>query len=374
MKKTTLCVLGCGGFIGSHLLNRLLSDGSWRVIGMDLSSIKISRHLPDKKFSFVKADIYHSNKLRECIEKSDVILSLAALCNPSLYNTMPLRVIENNFTQPLEIVSLCATMRKRLIHFSTCEVYGRTLASYAGNGASPPVEAFSEDASPFVLGPIGLQRWTYACAKQLHERVIYANGLENGLKFTIVRPFNFIGPRMDFIPGLDGEGLPRVIACFMEALLFKKPLKLVDGGKSRRCFTYIDDALDAIMAIIQRPGKADGEIFNVGNPGNECTIAQLASRMAGIYKRMSGKGGGDTIEIVDVSSGQFYGKGYDDSDRRVPDISKAKKLLGWSPSIGLDEALTRTIRAYIDEYGNSSKKAGFDTSLRDTQPSSISAR
>jgi UDP-apiose/xylose synthase len=241
-------------------------------------------------------------------------------------------------------------MKKRLIHFSTCEVYGRTMASYSENGASSPIEAFNEDASPFVLGPINLQRWTYACAKQLHERVIYANGLENGLRFTIVRPFNFIGPRMDFIPGVDGFGLPRVIACFMEALLCKKPLKLVDGGKNRRCFTYIDDAVDAIMAIIHRPEKSDGEIFNVGNPGNECTIARLAERMADIYKKISGKDVGEKIEIVDVSSGQFYGKGYDDSDRRVPDISKAKKLLGWSPFIGLDEALTRTIRAYITEY------------------------
>jgi UDP-apiose/xylose synthase len=136
------------------------------------------------------------------------------------------------------------------------------------------------------------------------------------------------------------------------------------------------------MAIIQKPEKADGEIFNVGNPGNECTIAQLACRMADIYKKISGKDVGDKIEIVDVPSGQFYGKGYDDSDRRVPDISKAKKLLGWSPSIGLDEALARTIGAYVDEYGNASKKAGFDasarlstsTSLRDTQPASISAR
>ena len=350
MGKNTLCVLGCGGFIGSHLLNRLLSTTSCKVIGIDLSSSRIAGHLGDENFTFVKSDIYRTKKLKESIEKSDVVISLAAMCNPSLYNTVPLRVIENNFTQPLEIVSLCTTMKKRLIHFSTCEVYGRTMASYAEKGASFPVEAFKEDVSPFVLGPIGLQRWTYACAKQLHERVIYANGLENGLKYTIVRPFNFIGPHMDFIPGVDGVGLPRVIACFMEALLFRKQLKLVDGGKSRRCFTYIDDAIDAIMAIIQKPGKADAQIFNVGNPGNECSIAQLAVRMVAIYKKISGKNGNHKIEIVDVSSGQFYGNGYDDSDRRVPDISKAKSLLGWSPSIGLDEALTRTIRAYVAEY------------------------
>ena len=220
----------------------------------------------DENFTFVKSDIYRTRKLKECVEKSDVVISLAAICNPSLYTTIPLRVIENNFTQPLEIVSLCTTMKKRLIHFSTCEVYGRTMASYAEKGASFPIELFNEETSPFVLGPIGLQRWTYACAKQLHERVIYANGLENGLRFTIIRPFNFIGPHMDFIPGVDGVGLPRVIACFMEALLFKKPLKLVDGGKNRRCFTYIDDAIDAIMAIIEKTGKSGWADFQCGQP------------------------------------------------------------------------------------------------------------
>jgi Nucleoside-diphosphate-sugar epimerases len=374
MDNKTVCILEIGRAIGSHLLRRVLSTMPCRVIGIDLSSSKIGPYLSDEKFTFVKADIFHTEKLKESIEKSDVVISLAAMCNPSLYTSVPLRVIESNFTQPLEIAALCTTLKKRLIHFSTCEVYGRTRASYAENDLSASVEPFNEDDSPFVLGPVRLQRWTYACAKQLHERVIYAYGFESGLKFTIIRPFNFIGPRMDFIPGIDGVGLPRVIACFMEALLFNKPLRLVDGGKSRRCFTYIDDALDAIMAIIQRPEKAGGQIFNVGNPGNECTIAELARRMACIYKEVTNDDSGGEIDIVDVSSGQFYGIGYDDSDRRVPDISKAKKLLNWSPSIGLDEALARTIRAYIDEYGNASKKAGFDTSLRDTQPASISAR
>jgi UDP-apiose/xylose synthase len=358
MEKRTLCILGCGGFIGSHLIDRILSSKAYRVIGMDLSSTKISRHLSDNNFTFVKSDIYHTKKLKEYIEESDTIISLAALCNPSLYNTTPLRVIENNFTQPLRVAGLCATLKKRLIHFSTCEVYGRTLSSYGGKNGGLRSELFNEDDSPFVLGPVRAQRWTYACAKQLHERVIYANGLENGLAYTIVRPFNFIGPRMDFIPGVDGEGLPRVIACFMEALLFDKPLKLVDGGKNKRCFTYIDDAINAIMAIIREPEKTRGEIFNVGNPGNECSIRELAFRMKDIYCAITGKNVKDCGKIINVSSERFYGKGYEDSNRRVPDISKAKKLLKWSPTVGLDEALTKTILAYILDYGHLPMKKG----------------
>ena len=358
MNKKTLCILGCGGFIGSHLLDRVLASKAYRVVGMDLSSKKIRRHLSDRNLTFIQTDIYRGKKLRECIEKSDTVISLAALCNPSLYNTAPIRIIENNFTQPLEVVGLCAALKKRLIHFSTCEVYGRTVSSYDKKEKKQPAEIFNEDRSPFVLGPVSAQRWTYACAKQLHERLIYAYGFENGLAFTIVRPFNFIGPRMDFIPGVDGSGLPRVIACFMEALLFDRPLKLVDKGKNRRCFTYIDDAIDAIMAIIREPEKTRGQIFNVGSPGNECSIRELAFRMKDIYCTITGKNYKDCGKIINVSSERFYGKGYEDSNRRVPDIAKAKKLLGWSPTVGLDEALTKTITAYLREYGNAPKKKG----------------
>ena len=351
MTVTRFCILGCGGFIGSHLLDRLLMEPAIEVIGIDLASTKIKRHLTNPVFSFISLDIENSVAVRPFIQRCDIVVSLAALCNPSLYNTVPIRVIENNFNQPRAVVAMCAEYKKRLIHFSTCEVYGRTVAGYVTGPGSAPIEPFNEDRSPYVLGPISAQRWTYACAKQLLERLIYAYGFERGLEFTIIRPFNFIGPRMDFIPGIDGEGVPRVIACFMEALLFQKPLKLVDGGKNRRTFTAIDDAINAIMAIIKKPDKAKGQVFNIGNPANETTIADLARRMKDMYQKLTPKSAGRAIDIVNVTSEEFYGKGYEDSDRRVPDISKAGDLLGWKPVIGLDEALCSTMRSYLEEYG-----------------------
>jgi UDP-apiose/xylose synthase len=218
----------------------------------------------------------------------------------------------------------------------------------------------NEDATPLVMGPVSAQRWSYAAAKQLLERTIFAHGFEHGLRYTIVRPFNFVGPRMDFIPGVDGEGIPRVLACFMQALLGSQSLKLVDGGHSRRCFTYIDDAIDAVVAILGNKGAAQGQIFNIGNPNNETSIAGLAKKMIGLYRELRPDCADSGLGVEVVSGGKFYGEGYEDSDRRVPDITKARELLGWEPKTDLDAALRVTMPAYIREYAAdmAAKKAG----------------
>jgi UDP-apiose/xylose synthase len=256
----------------------------------------------------------------------------------------------------MPLVRLCAETSARLIYFSTCETYGRTAASLAGGYSGADGILLREDSSPFILGPVHAQRWSYACAKQLIERYVYACGRELGLTYTIVRPFNFIGPRMDFLPGIDGEGIPRVLACFLSALIARTPLQLVDGGRNRRCFTYIGDAVDACMKILERPDAARDQIFNIGNPANETTIADLAGLMAQVWQRRAPGASGRDIAIESVSAADFYGPGYEDSDRRVPDISKARTLLGWEPKTGLDAALDITIRAYIDQYCRTAQK------------------
>src|SRR6185295_13872206 len=113
-----------------------------------------------------------------------------------------------------------------------------------------------EESSPYLLGPLASQRWSYACAKQLLERYIYALHKEQGLNFTLIRPFNFLGPRMDFLPGREGEGLPRVLACFTGALLDRKPLPLVDGGESRRAFLAVEEAVAALRLMLKHPQRA----------------------------------------------------------------------------------------------------------------------
>lgn len=353
--RNTLCILGCGGFIGSHLVDRLLSAGVWSVIGIDTVVDKVAPFLNNPRFEFVKMDATRMDAVRPFIERSDVVLNLVALCNPSLYTTIPVAVIEINYDHPVQVVRLCSELDKWLIHFSTSEVYGMTAAHVAGVDEHTADQVLREDETPLILGSVRAQRWCYAAAKQLLERMLFAYGFQKGLRYTVVRPFNFIGPRMDFIPGVDGDGVPRVIACFMDALMSGKPLKLVDGGTNRRVFTYIDDAIDALVAILEQgqksPGQVMGQVFNIGNPANETSIAGLAKKMSYIYRSISTANEAGTSATEYVSGKTFYGEGYEDSDRRVPDITKAQSLLGWSPRVGLDEALEKTVRSYKVQYG-----------------------
>jgi UDP-apiose/xylose synthase len=286
---------------------------------------------------------------------------LAAICNPSLYNTRPLEVIDVNSFGSLQLVALCAENGARLLYFSTSEVYGRTAGSLQGTSgeridADPAQALLREDESPLILGPVSAQRWCYACAKQLMERTVFAFGKERGLNYTIVRPFNFIGPRMDFLPGIDGEGVPRVLACFLSALIAGTPLQLVDGGHNRRAFTYIGDAIDACIKILERPDAAKGQIFNIGNPANETTIADLAALMMRLWNELVPDGSDKASAVRTVTAADFYGQGYEDSDRRVPDIRKARAMLGWEPKTSLEAALRLTIPAYLDRYRTAMKK------------------
>lgn len=352
--EDTVLVLGCGGFIGSHLAEHLLAESEHNVVGVDRVNAKIAHLLHSPRMEYIELDLADTNAVAALIEQADIVIHLAALCNPALYNTRPLEVMDVNFNKALPVVRACAERGKRLIHFSTCEVYGKSPAGLAPEGSGlrndPEFFILSEDTSPLIFGPVGKQRWSYACAKQLLERVIYAEGATNGLEYTIVRPFNVVGPKMDFIPGVDGEGIPRVIPCFMRALLYREPLELVDGGRNRRTFIYIDDAIEGIMKIIERPGQSAGQIFNIGNPDNETTITDLASLMKQIFAQKTGAA--VESDIVNTASRNFYGEGYDDCDRRVPDITKARELLGWYPTTPLDELLNRTVDWYLREYGD----------------------
>jgi UDP-apiose/xylose synthase len=346
----TICLLGCAGFVGSHLTEQLLRDTEHRLIGVDLESSKIKHLLGNPRLRFVQGDAYAAGSLERLVKRSDLVIALTALCNPALYNTRPLEVIEENFTRPLAVAAACARYKKRLIYFSTSEVYGKTVQAL--DRRSRLDQTMREETTHFILGPVSKQRWTYACAKQLMERVVYAYGAEQGLNYTMVRPFNFIGPRMDYLPSVTGEGVPRVFACFMDALLFNKPLQVVDGGKVQRVFTAISDAVDALMRIIERPETCQRRVFNIGNPDNEVTIRSLAQRMLALYPQVAGRKPGKNSVIKNVTGEEFYGPGYDDSDRRVPDISLAKKLLGWQPHVGLTETLRAGMGAYVREYGN----------------------
>lgn len=347
-------MLGAAGFIGSHLTHRLLKEGH-AVTALDRETDKVAEYLDHKSLTFLEQDIRSPEcDLDRLVGGADLVIDLIAYANPGLYVRIPLEVFRLNFSENLKIAEACVRHGKRLIQFSTCEVYGRTVASLRNARVADPEDpihaTFSEDTSEYILGPVSKHRWIYSCAKQLLERVLHAYGLEQGFPYTIVRPFNLLGPKIDFLPG-EREGIPRVFSFFMEALLTGGPMQLVNGGTSRRCYTYIDDAIECTYRIVENPGGVcDRQIFNVGSPYNEVSIRQMAEMMREIHAEKFRDPATPLPEIVSVPGEEFYGEGYDDSDRRIPDIAKARTLLGWEPVWGVRDTLETTMRYYVFDY------------------------
>jgi len=331
-------ILGVNGFIGNALTHRILTTTDWEVFGLDMACDKLERSLGDSRFHFLEGDITINKEWIEYnIKKCDVILPLVAIATPVTYVKDPLRVFELDFEENLKIIRLCHKYNKRVIFPSTSEVYGMS-----------PDSEFDEENSPLMLGPIAKERWIYSCAKQMLDRVIYAYGNHQGLKFTLFRPFNWIGPKLDSIHTAK-EGSSRVLTQFLYDILAGEPIQLVDGGNQRRSFTYIEDGIDCLMKIIANEnGCADGQIFNIGNPDNDLSVKELAHKLRDmvaefpLYREKAEK-----CIIEEVSSDSFYGKGYQDMLTRVPSVRRAKECLGWEPVTTADDALRKTLEFYL---------------------------
>lgn len=324
---TKVALIGGSGFIGSNLARHLAASEHYHVNSYDLNDDKLHLRFDNQPYSFSQLDIRSTSpRLDEVIAEADVVVNLAAHVRPGQFVLKPLEVVDLNFFSSMGIIESCVRHKKFLLHFSTCEVYGKT----GGNN-----DPFREDETDCILGPIANHRWIYSSAKQLFDRIIHAHGLAGSLDYLIVRPFNVVGPLMDdVVPHWTREENPRVLANFMSALLYNRPIKLVNGGQSRRCFTYIDDAVKALEILIRRRHEINRQIVNIGNPANETSIADLAKRVIAIYRKHCDSAA--DVPIESVSGEEFYGPGYEDCDRRVPDISKLTRL-GWSPRYDLDE-------------------------------------
>lgn len=342
MKPERIAVLGAGGFLGSHLVPGLIERFDCAIDAVDIDFGKLT--CTDPRVRRIEARVEEPGLAEEITSRASVVLSLTALCNPALYSTIPLDVIDANFTHLLPLVKCCTARKVRLIHFSTAEVYGRRALDAEGL----PVAEMNEDSSSLMLGPISKERWSYACAKQLLERVIWAHGRHEGLPFTLIRPFNTIGPRMDYLPGVDGEGTPRVLACFMNRLLRAEPLQLVDGGAQKRAFMAVGDMVEAICRVLERAKPCNGQIINLGNPRNNVSIAELARALAGCFANLVPSAAPARFE--NVSAHDFYGTGYDDTCERVPDIRKARRLLSWQPRASLNDMLPGIVSDYLARY------------------------
>jgi len=306
-----LLITGVGGFIGSNLTEHLIERGEH------------------------EADITKSHELADrLVSEADVVVDLIAYANPSIYVETPLEVAQLNFFENIKIIEMCLRHGKRLFQFSTSEVYGKP----------GQLGAYSEDHSDLIMGPTDKQRWIYACGKQYLERIIHAHGLRGDLEYTIVRPFNFVGPRFDYLVEANTLGGPRVFAHFMSSLITGGPIYLVNGGNQRRSFTHIDDASEAFTILLES-SEAINQIYNIGNPATDTSIRELAHYLIDLYEELTGKR--PRNEFIEISGEDFYGVGYEDMDRVPPDISKLRAL-GWEPTRGMHETFADAMEYNLD--------------------------
>jgi UDP-glucose 4-epimerase len=317
-------VTGAAGFIGSHLCTALLAQGN-KVWGLDdLSTGKEENlaHLRDNpNFVFTVGCLSQEKQLTQLIKKVDVIYHLAAVVGVKRYVEDPVRVIDVNVCYTSRLLALAWKLGKKVVFTSTSEVYGK-------NDKVP----FREDSNR-VYGPSTTDRWCYAISKSADEHLCrgYAR---RGLQLVILRFFNVYGPRA------DGSAYGGVATRFINQALTGTPLTVHGDGSQTRCFTYVDDIVKAVIEAGKCP-EAEGKIINLGQR-RETSILELAQ----IVLRVSGVKG----EIVFQPYIEFYGPGYEDIPRRIPDLLAAEQTLNYSPVIKLEDGLGETIKWYRSKY------------------------
>ena len=315
-------ITGGAGFIGSHLSERHLNMGDEVAIIDNLStgSIENIQHLEDHpQCTVVIDDILNTDFLRGLVDECDIIYHLAAAVGVNFIIENPLSSLISNIRGTEIILELANEKKKKVILASTSEIYGKK------NGHVP----FAEN-SDRMLGPTTVIRWNYSTSKAVDELFALAYWREKRLPCVIVRPFNVIGPRQS---GHYGMVVPR----FVKQALLGHPITVYGDGEQRRCWTYIDDALDGLVALADSDG-AVGEIFNLGSHF-ETSIRDLAFRVKELTSSDS--------EIEFVPYDQAWPKGtYEDLMYRAPDLTKIRDRVGYDPSVDLESALLNIIRHY----------------------------
>ncbi len=333
-------ILGANGFIGSHLSEGILATKKdWQIYAMDLTQDKLGDCLKHPNFHFTQGDITKNKDwINQHIQLCDVVLPLVAIATPATYVQAPLSVFELDFEANLAVIRQCVQYKKRIVFPSTSEVYGMCADS-----------EFDEETSYLVTGPINKERWIYSTSKQLLDRLIYAYGKHEGLSYTLFRPFNWYGPRLDNVMNPKPGG-SRVLTQFIGNILRGENINLVNGGAQQRCFTYIGDGIDALIRIIEnKDNQAHNRIFNIGNPEENVSIRQLAEeivqQIATNYPKYSNQA--KQVKLVDIDAKQYYGEGYQDVSLRVPAIRHANEYLNWKPQVDMKTGLRKTLDFYL---------------------------
>jgi len=310
-------ITGGAGFVGSHLAGTLLERGDevYVIDNLSTGSIENIEHLKDHpSFHYTIDTISNEPVTAELVDRVDVIFHLAAAVGVRLIVESPVHTIETNVHGTETILTLANKKKKKVLIASTSEVYGKSL--------NVP---FRED-SDLVMGPTNKGRWSYACSKAIDEFLALAYFKEKKLPVVIVRLFNTVGPRQTGQYGM-------VIPTFVKQALSGRPITVFGDGKQSRCFTDVSDVVKGLAKLAVTQG-AEGEVFNIGTQ-NEITILDLAKKI----KEMTGS----KAEIVFVPYEKAYEEGFEDMPRRVPDITKIQKLIGYKPSLTLEQTLQRVI-------------------------------
>lgn len=326
-----ILILGGDGFIGYHLTESMLSDSRFddaKIFSVDLYNNRTHMLPKDSRLSFQQMDIIKERKKVDAlIKKCDIILPFVAIATPKLYVEQPMRVFELDFEENLRVIKLAQQLGKRVIFPSTSEVYGK--------GKAP----FDEETTDLVYGPIKYSRWIYACSKQLLDRVIFALDQKEGMRFTLFRPFNWVGPYLDSLDSTS-EGSSRLITQLLGDAMQRGEITLVDGGKQKRCFTDVRDGVAALKEIILNEEIAQGRIYNIGNPKNNLSVEEVSNKLIDELKQRKMV---KSVKIKTKSSGDFYGAGYQDVSNRVPSISSISIDLGWKPKYTFAESLNNIL-------------------------------
>jgi UDP-glucose 4-epimerase len=317
-------ITGGGGFIGSHLAEGHLQRGDevWSVdTGMNL---KVRHLLANRRFHYVKASVLDEAAMEAFVIRADLVYHHAAVVGVEHYVDDPFNVLNVNILGTLNLLRLAHRHGKRLVFASTSEVYGR----------NPKVPWKEEDDR--VLGATTMDRWCYSTSKAAGEHYAWAF-LKMGLDVSVVRYFNVFGPRLDKID------VGRVITIFMGQILRNEPLTIIGDGLQTRCFTYIDDAVRGTMAAGLKK-QAIGGVFNIGDD-RETTILELAETMLKIVGRDPRK------NLKFVKQEQIYGSRYEDIPRRVPDVTRMRKILG----VKVHTPLFKGLKATVDWFRKESE-------------------
>lgn len=308
---------GGAGFIGSHLAEKLLQN-RWEVEVIDnlsTGSIENISHLKEhKRFSYVVEDIFNKPLLAELIDSADVVFHLAAAVGVKLIVRDPVKTMETNIKGTELVLELASRKLKKVLIASSSEVYGKS-----------EKERFSEE-DDLVLGPTSKTRWCYAVTKLLDEFLAKAYFKQYSLPVVVVRLFNVVGPRQTGRYGM-------VIPTFVEQALRGKAITVYGDGQQTRSFMWVGDAVEAMLGLIRHP-QAVGEVFNVGHP-EPVTIHELALKIKKLTSSPS--------EIVFIPYDEAYEVGFEDMRKRVPDISKLRKLTGFEPKLNLEATLLKII-------------------------------